>query len=273
LNKLFLYIVLIMGIIVEVKAAQKFTISVVPQMQSMEIQQTWAPFLKKLTERTGFEFELRHYKTIPLFEKALSEGEPDIAFMNPYHAVMAYEWEKYEPVIHDKKGLVGILVVKEGGNIKQLSDLNGENIAFPAPNAFAASLYMRALLEKRERIKFKPVYVKTHTNVYRNVMFSLMPAGGGVNNTFNREEPEVRQQLKVLYTTQPTAPHPLCVHPRVGKKSILIIQQAILDIGKNSINKKMLDDIQIPTPVMADYTSEYLPLKKLKIEDYVVSEY
>lgn len=264
---------LLIGIIVEGYAAQKFLVSVVPQMQSMEIQQAWGPFLKELGKTTGIDFELRHYKTIPLFEKALSEGEPDIAFMNPYHAVMAYEWEKYEPIIHDKKGLVGILVVKEGGNIKQLSDLNGENIAFPAPNAFAASLYMRALLEKREHIKFKPVYVKTHTNVYRNVIFSLMPAGGGVNNTFNREEPEVRQQLKILYTTQPTASHPLCTHPRIGKKTMLIIQQAVLEMGKNQMNKKLLDDIQIPTPVIADYTSEYLPLKKLKIEDYVVSDY
>ena len=33
-----------------------------------------------------------------------------------------------------------------------------------------------------------------------------------------------------------------------------------------------MDNIQIPNPVSADYFSEYFPLKKLKIEDYVVED-
>jgi phosphonate transport system substrate-binding protein len=253
-------------------SSDKLIVGVVPQMEPTEIENRWGSFLKELKKVSGYSFEIRYYKSIPLFEKGLKEGELDIAFMNPYHAIMAYEWQKYRPIIHDQKALVGILVVRDGGTIAQLSDLNNQSIAFPAPNAFAASLYMRALLDKQEHIKFKPIYVKTHTNVYRNVMFGMMPAGGGVNNTFIREEPEVQRKLKILYSTKPLAAHPICLHPRIPVKVATVIEKSILEMGKNPLNKQIMDNIQIPNPVSADYFSEYFPLKKLKIEDYVVED-
>ena len=249
-----------------------YVVSIVPQTQTTHIQKTWGAFLKELGEQTGFEFELKHYASIPLFEKGLEKGEPDIAFMNPYHAVMAHEWNGYQPIVHDKKPLVGILVVKKDGAIKKISDLDGKTLAFPAPNAFGASLYMRALLAEEEKIRFTPIYLKTHANVYRNVLFENYPAGGGVNNTLMREAPSVSSQLTILYATKPSAPHPLCVHPRVGDKSALLIKNAILNMASNPKYKKLLHDIQLPNPVAADYNKEYLKLQKLNLEKYIVSD-
>jgi len=249
--------------------SQTYTVSVVPQMQTTHIQKTWGRFLEELSKKTSLNFELKHYANIPLFEKGLEAGEPDIAFMNPYHAVMAYDWHKYEPIIHDDKKLVGILVVKKDSDIKSLQDLQNKTLAFPSPNAFAASLYMRALLEVQEKISFKPVYVKTHSNVYRNVLFNTYPAGGGVNNTLQREPASVSSQLKVLYTTKKTAPHPLCVHPRVSKEMRDKIQNTILAMSKEPQYKVILHEIQIPHPLSTSYDKEYKSLKKLNLEKYL----
>lgn len=266
----FVYI-FIVGIAI-LNAGQKLTVSVVPQMETTYIQKTWEPFLQELSKKTGIAFELHHYRTIPEFEKGLHDGEPDIAFMNPYHAVMANEWSGYRPIIHDMKPLIGILVIKKNGAVHTLTDLNGKSLAFPSPNAFAASLYMRALLDQQEKIQFKPVYVKTHTNVYRNVLFGVYAAGGGVNNTLIREDDNLQNQLQILYKTKPTAPHPLCINPRVSPRIALIIQKAILDMGADSAYKDMLDEIQIPNPVSADYKEDYAPLKQLKLDKYIVND-
>jgi len=246
-----------------------YTVSVVPQMQTTHIQKTWGKFLEALSEKTNLNFKLKHYATIPLFEKGLEAGEPDIAFMNPYHAVMAYDWHKYEPIIHDDKKLVGILVVKKDSDIKSLQDLQNKTLAFPSPNAFAASLYMRALLEVEEKISFKPVYVKTHSNVYRNVLFNTYPAGGGVNNTLQREPTSVSSKLRILYTTKATAPHPISVHPRVSKELKEKIQNTILAMRKEARYKAILDEIQVPYPVSTSYDKEYKSLKKLNLEKYL----
>lgn len=253
-------------------AVQTVSISIVPQMQTTLIQKNWGAFLAELSKNTGIDFKIKYYATIPLFEDGLEHGETDIAFMNPYHAVMAYNWQKYMPIIHDKKSLVGILVVKKDGAIKTIADLNGKSLAFPAPNAFAASLLMRATLIEDKKINFKPIYVKTHSNVYRDVMFGLYPAGGGVNNTLSRENTGVQSQLKILFTTEASAPHPICVHPRIDKKTVQIIKDAILKMGMDPKYKDIMNEIQIPDPVSADYQRDYLPLKKLKLEQYVVNE-
>ena len=47
-----------------------------------------------------------------MFEQALQAGELDVAYGNPYHAVMARRWQGYEPVLRDSsERLSGILVV------------------------------------------------------------------------------------------------------------------------------------------------------------------
>ena len=142
-----------------------FTIGVVPQFTPVEIYERWGPLVKELENRTGLKFELKTYKSIPEFEKAFLKGELDFVFMNPYHQVMAYKAQKYIPLVRDKTPLTGILVVRRDSPVKEVKDLDGKVIAFPAPNAFAASLYMRAILTEKFKIKFTQEYVKTHDNV------------------------------------------------------------------------------------------------------------
>jgi phosphonate transport system substrate-binding protein len=249
-----------------------FTIGVVPQFTPVEIYERWGPLVKELENRTSLKFELKTYKSIPEFEKAFLKGELDFVFMNPYHQVMAYKAQKYIPLLRDKTPLTGILVVRRDSPVKEVKDLDGKVIAFPAPNAFAASLYMRALLTENFKISFTPEYVKTHDNVYRQVILGKAQAGGGVNNTFLRQPEEVKRELRVLYETPSAAPHPLSVHPRVPKEVRDKVKKAILDMANEPSMKALLDRVQMPNPVPADYALDYKPLEKLNLEKYVVLE-
>lgn len=247
-----------------------YTLAVVPQLPPAEIHKNWTPFVERLSKETGVTIKLKFYKTIPDFEEAFLKGIPDFAFMNPYHAVMAKKKQGYIPLLRDKTPLVGILVVKKDSRIQAVQDLNGKEIAFPAPNAYAAALYMRALLTEKEKIKFTPVYVKTHTNVYRHVALGKTTAGGGVNNTLQRESDEIKAQLKIIYETPGSAPHPLSAHPRVTEKIRKSLTDAILKIATEPEHQNMLNTVQMPKPVIADYNRDYLPIERLGLEKYVV---
>ncbi len=276
--RLILWVLILVGLLFTVYAKEgspqekRYTIGVVPQFTPVEIHERWTPFVEELKKRTGLNFEIKTYKSIPTFEKAFLEGELDFAFMNPYHQVMAYKAQKYIPLVRDKTPLIGILVVKRDSPIKEVKDLDGKVIAFPAPNAFAASLYMRALLTEKFKIKFTPVYVGTHDNVYRFVILDRVQAGGGVNNTLLRQPEEVKGQLRILYETPPSAPHPFSAHPRVPKEVREKVKKAILEMGKEEGMKKLLNRVQIPEPIPADYKQDYQPLEKLHIEKYLVIE-
>lgn len=251
---------------------QSFTFGVVPQFTPEYIHQSWDPILKELSKRLNITFELKTYKSIPEFERAFLEGKLDFAFVNPYHAVMAKRAQGYIPILRDKSPLVGIIVVRKDAPYRSILDLKEATIAFPAPNAFAASLYMRAILTEKFKLKFTPKYVKTHDNVYRHVVLGLAQAGGGVNQTFLRQPQEVKEQLRILYETPGSAPHPIIVHPRVPKAIKEAFIKNFLQLSQEKDYSEFFYKIQLPEPILAEYKRDYKPLEKLKLDKYVVLE-
>ncbi len=254
------------------RAAQTFTVAVVPQLPAEQIFRDWTPILNEVSRLTGLDLKLKTYATIPEFETAFLKGEPDFAYMNPYHAVMAKKAAGYTPVVRDDAGrLTGTLVVRKDSAITRVDQLKGATLAFPAPNAFGASLYMRALLTEEHKIDFTPEYVTTHSNVYRHVVTGRAQAGGTIRKTLELETPELQAQLRVLYETPSAFSHPVTAHPRIPAKAREALLQAFLKLGADPAYKEQLKAIQIPTPVKADF-KEYAPLEKLGLEKFVVIE-
>jgi phosphonate transport system substrate-binding protein len=263
--------ILCIGLLKAASAAEVYTFGVVPQISALDIHKYWTPFLKELSSELNVTFQLKAYPSIPVFEQDLLKGGVDFAYMNPYHAVMAHK-ARYYPIVKDKTDLVGCLVSAKSSGFKSVKDLNGKLIVFPSPNAFASSLYMRALLSEKEKIHFSTKYVKTHQNVYKSVALGMSAAGGSVQNILDKEEPASRDKLMVLYETPGFASHPIGVHERVPSKFGASVQKAILKLAADPKNREMFGNIKMPHPVTADYKKDYLPLSQLGLEKYVEIE-
>jgi len=247
-----------------------FTFDVVPQLTAAKIYTTWSPLLQRVGQDAGLCFELRVAATIPEFEQKLLKGEPEFVFLNPYHAVLANQKKKYQPLLADSEYLLtGILVVRADSPIKSLDDLKGKNVSFPAPNSFAASLLIRAELAKK-KIDINPVFVKTHSNVYRSVIGKDAVAGGGVNNTLDNEAPEVRQQLRVLYETPAFTPHPVATHPSVSAAVRERFLKAMFKLTQDEEGRKLLEGINLNRPQAVIYAKHYKPLESLQLEKFLV---
>lgn len=247
-----------------------YTLAVVPQFRAEEIHRSWTPVLERLKAETGVSLTLSIAPGIPQFEETLLAGEPDFAYMNPYHQVMAMRTHDYIPLVRDSQLLTGILVVRKDDPVKSVKELDGKEIAFPAPNAFGASLWMRALLAEQEKIRIVPVYVKTHSNAYRHVAIGKAAAAGGVNHTLADEPEELRATLRVLLETPGVPPHPLSAHPRVPENVRRAISEALLGLAKDAAGQLLLKEIQLSAPLRADYARDYRPLEKYGLDKYVV---
>jgi phosphonate transport system substrate-binding protein len=247
-----------------------YTFDVVPQFPAAKIYTTWSPLLQRIGQDAGLCFDLRVSASIPEFEQKFLKGESDFVFLNPYHAVLAYQKKKYQPLLADAQDLLtGILVVRSDNPIKNLHDLKGKNITFPAPNSFAASLLIRAELAK-QKIDINPVFVKTHSNVYRSVINKDALAGGGVNNTLDNEAHEVRQQLRVLYETPAYTPHPVATHPTVTSEVRDRFFKAMVKLAQDEEGQKLLDGINLTKPQAVSYAKHYKVLESLQLEKFLV---
>ncbi|AZP12595.1 phosphate/phosphite/phosphonate ABC transporter substrate-binding protein [Undibacterium parvum] len=251
--------------------ATTYSIAVVPQYNVVQLHSEWQPLLDRIARDTGITLELSLQSSIPKFERGLLKGEPDFAYANPYHAVMAKNAQGYLPIVRDSKALTGILLVRKDSPYKNISDLSGKEIGFPAPNAFGASLYMRALLAEN-KIKFEQRFLNTHGNVFRSILNGSVAAGGAVNNTYNDEKPEIRDQLRIIYQTPGSASHPVIVHPRVPEAVRAAVKAAFLALPKDPAGLALLKEVRLPQPLATNYESDYLQLEKLGIEKFTLLE-
>lgn len=251
------------------QAELSYTVSVVPQFQAVEISRVWTPLLQRAGQALGVAFKLRIAKDIPSFEDELRAGLPDLAYLNPYHQLVAHQAQGYVPLVRDAKALTGIVVVRRDDPIGQLRALQGQTLAFPAPNALGASLLIRSHLAEVEHVTIQAVYAKTHTNAYRQTLLGLTAASGGLRSTLEREPSEVREGLRILFETPGVAPHPLSAHPRVPAALQQALTRTWLALADEPALQPLLQDIPMPHPVQADQARDYQGLARLRLERYV----
>jgi len=253
-----------------VQAGDVYTLGVVPQFEPRKLVGIWQPILDELQKRTGVEIRLQGSKDIPEFEAKLAHGEFDFAYMNPYHALTAARDQGYLPLVRDGgRALYGILVVRKDAPIKDVKQLDGAEIAFPAPNALGASLLMRAQLTRDQGIQFTPKYVQTHSSVYLNVVLGQAAAGGGVMGTFNQQPSEVREQLRTLYVTRDMPPHPFGAHPRVPDTVRIEVTKALIELSLTPRGKDLLAGVPFDRLIKTSY-AEYQIMESWELEDFYV---
>ena len=245
------------------------SVYIVPQLSMSQLYVQWLPILTRLGQDTQQCFDLVIPASIPEFEQALLNGRADYAFMNPYHAVMAYRAHGYVPLVADgSTKLDGIVVVRRDSEIKSLEDLQNRRVAYPAPNAFAASLLTRSILAEKQ-IATETVYVNTHSNVYRSVILGDVAAGGGVNNTFDREHENVRSKLRVLYRTPEFTPHPFAASRRIDSETRQRVTKSFVAMQNEPELAARLKSVQLNSPEPVTYENNYSALEKLNLERFV----
>ncbi len=218
---------------------------IVPQQSASKLARLWTPILNYLGEQTGYRLRFRTAQNIPAFEQRLAAGEYDLSYMNPYHYTTFHRAPGYEAMARARdKRIKGIIVVRKDNPVKDLRELAGQTLAFPAPAAFAASVLPRAYL-RTEGISITPKYVSSHDSVYRTVARGLYPAGGGVIRTFKNVDPAISEQLRILWSTRPYTPHAIAAHPRVPTNVVQQLQQAMLAMDRDPQGKKLLASIKI----------------------------
>lgn len=228
------------------------TFGIVPQQSAKKLAKKWTPIFRYLSEKSGHTLRFSTAKDIPTFERRLAQGEYDLAYMNPYHYTVFHRAPGYMAFAKQKnKQIRGIVVVRKDSPIQSLTELADTTLAFPSPAAFAASVLPRARLTQ-DKIPFKPKYVSSHDSVYLNVAKGFFPAGGGVKRTFGNTSPEVRAQLRILWTTNPYTPHAFAAHPKVSEQTVKDVQQAMLSMNDDSEGQALLKTINFNGMVSAE---------------------
>lgn len=248
--------VFLFGSMVAVASEQcQVSVGVVPQFEQRKLITNWRPLLSTLEQKTGCSFVFSGSENIAAFEQRFAAGDFDLAYMNPYHAVVANRTQGYQAIFRSgSKDLQGVLVARKGAGFEKLEHLDNAVLAFPSPNALGASLLMRAELVALHGLSFDSKYVKTHPSVYLHVAKGLVAAGGGVQRTLDEQPKQIRDRLEVIYRTAKVPSHPIVIHPRITESLAIRIKNALSELAKSAPG--LFESIPMRNPVptsMADY--------------------
>ncbi|WP_232363158.1 phosphate/phosphite/phosphonate ABC transporter substrate-binding protein [Alteromonas naphthalenivorans] len=224
-------------------ACNTLTLGIVPQQSAKKLAETWQPLINYISEHADIDVVFKIAKDIPTFEQRLAEGEYDIAYMNPFHFVVFNDSVGYRALARQKdKRIKGIVVVNANSTITSLDDLNGKQIAFPSPAAFAATIIPSAYL-KQQGVIFTPRYVHSHDSVYLNVQRGFFNAGGGIIRTLNGVDENTRSAFRVLWESDGYTPHAIATHPRITKTQREALLDALLTLSEDKDNHQLLKNI------------------------------
>lgn len=251
--------------------AKTYTVGVVPQLGWDKTKQIWTPLLEELGERLGHDFQLARVDAIDEFAKRLYKGEFDVAYSNPYQSLVGRMKQGYEPVVRDtSRSLQGIIVVRKDDRTRSLRQLANKKVGFPAPNALAASLVLRAYIDREMKIKVSESFHGSHSKVYEAIINGTIDAGGGVGKTLKKQPKAIQDKLRILYTSRKIAPHPVIAHPRVGRKLQRALRKEMMSLADEDDGKAMLANIPIKEVGRA-WPRDYKPLKYWGLREYEIN--
>lgn len=241
-----------------------YSFGIGPVQSSTELAKRWIPILRHLSAATGYELQFQTARNIPTFQTDMVAGTFDFAFINPYHYLQSHDSSGYMAFAREKNGaLVGIVVVRKGAAVNGMSQLRGLTVAFPAPNALAATWLPMNELRAR-RIAVTPHYVNSMESVYLSVARGLFPAGGGEMRTFDALAPETRDQLKIIWRAEPLPPFAFVAHPRVPKDVVERVQAAMLDMASHPETMALLRAVNL-AGVQKASDADYNAFRKMNI--------
>lgn len=224
-------------------ARETLVLGVVPQQAPKTLAERWQPLIDYMNSETGLNIKFETAKDIPTFESRLAEGAYDIAYMNPFHFVVFNENRGYRAFAREKdKRLEGIIAVPITSGITSIEQLQGMEMAFPAPAAFAATIIPLSYL-KQQGISVIPRYVHSHDSVYLNLARGFFMAGGGIVRTLNAAPQSVASSLTVLWKSDGYTPHAFAAHTRVADSDVAAILKSLEVLSNDIKNKEVLGNL------------------------------
>lgn len=197
-----------------------YSFGIGPVQSATELAKRWMPFIEYLSIKSGVPLQFKTAKDLTTFQEQFRDNVFDFGLLNPYHYIVYNKSSGYTAFAHEKNAkLFALLVVQKDSPIQDVAQLSGKTVAFPSATAFIGTWVQMNMLNGKN-ILVSRHYVNSMDSSYRSVAKGMFPAGGGESRTWGTLDPEVKSQLRVLWTSEPFPPFAFMSHPRVPKSAV-----------------------------------------------------
>jgi len=253
---------------------QEYTVGVHPYLNSKKAYLSYRPILDYLQEKMpGVKFELQTASEYGEYEKKLYAGVYDFALPNPYQTLNSFK-HGYKVIAKMKPDSVfrGVIVARKSKKLKNIRELTGQTVSFPAKTALAAAmmplyfLHENGLDVKNDiKLKFVGSQFSSIMNAYTGdaIAAATWPPPW---EQWQRENPKMAEEMEVVWITKPLVNNGFVVKSSIDGTISSEVARALVELDKTEKGAEILRNAGFEGFEYADET-RYVPVKKF-LESY-----
>lgn len=189
---------------------REYVVGIHPLHNPQRLFEVYGPIVDYIDARIPeAEFRLEASRNYEEFNRKLDAGRFAFAMPNPYQTVRALR-QGYHVVgkMGDDDDFRGLILVRRDGGIRDIADLKGKAVAYPASTALAATMLPQYFLHRHGLDVNRDIdnrYVGSQESAILNVLRGHVAAGATWPvpwKSFLAEHPQQARQLEVKWTTE-----------------------------------------------------------------------
>ncbi len=217
---------------------------------------------------TDSALRLESSRDYPAYDKKLFSGHFDFALPNPYQTVTATKHGyKIFGKMGDDENFRGIILLRKDSAIKNVADLRGKTVSYPAPTALAATMMPQWFLHVNGLDINKDIsnnYVGSQESSIMNVYLGKSDAAATWPppwRTFIKQKPEIAKEVMIKWETSSLPNNGLVARADVPEELVAKVSKIIFSLHTHEQGKNILKAMELSKFEAAD-DATYAPVRE-----------
>ena len=232
---------------------KEFIIGIHPLHNPKRLHEIFGPIADFLTENIiGVRFKIEASRNYASFDKKLYARKFHFSLPNPFQTINALK-HGYTVFakMGDDKNFRGIFLVRKDSGIKEVLDLKGKAVSFPAPTALAATMMPQYYLQTHGLNVMKDIdirYVGSQESSIMNVMLGNTMAGATWPppwRALSKERPKLAKELKVIWQTNSLPNNSLIVRNDIDSNISMQVKDLFLNLHNHKKGRFWLEKMEL----------------------------
>lgn len=245
------------------KHAITYRLAVHPLHNPQKLFAAYQPLVDHLNHQLhDIHIELEASRDYQAYEQKFRHREAELLLPNPWQTIQAMKVGYHViAMVGDADDFKGIFIARQDSAIKEPTDIKGKVVSYPSPTALAAAimpqyyLHMKGVNINRD---IQNIYVGSQESSIMNVYLGKSIVGATWPppwRSFKLDHPAEAAKLKVIWETPPLINNSVMVRDDIPLNIRKQIQDILLNLGKTSQGKTILNGMQTANMHMANNAS------------------
>lgn len=232
---------------------REYVVGIHPLHNPQRLMEVYGPIIEYIDIHIPeARFRLEASRNYQEFDNKLLGGKFDFAMPNPYETVHAIKHGyRVFAKMGDDHEFRGIILVRKDSGIREVTDLKGKAVSYPAPSALAATMMPQYYLHTHGLDVNRDVesrYVGSQESSILNVLRGHVAAGATWPvpwKSFVVEHPQMASQLEVKWQTEPLQNNAWIVRKDIPGPVADQFQSLLFSLNDTPDGKRMLARLPI----------------------------